>query len=86
MFALSICYSLFVLLDGTSVLVFIVTFLLIYWSTRRHPGIPPGLGRWPIIGNLGSLAGPTNSKCSEIFAANTATYLHCILVRNLPLY
>ncbi|XP_052271646.1 cytochrome P450 2U1-like [Dreissena polymorpha] len=63
MFALSIiCNSLFVLLDGTSVLVFIVTFLLIYWSTRRHPGIPPGPGRWPIIGNLGSLAGPDTLK------------------------
>ncbi|KAH3854865.1 hypothetical protein DPMN_097423 [Dreissena polymorpha] len=33
-----------------------------YWSTRRHPGITPGPGRWPIIGNLGSLAGPDKLK------------------------
>ncbi|KAH3876686.1 cytochrome P450 2U1-like [Dreissena polymorpha] len=61
MFAASIL-NLHLLPDVTSVLVFIVTFLLIYWSTRRHPGIPPGPGRWPIIGNLGSLAGPDKLK------------------------
>ncbi|XP_052275575.1 cytochrome P450 2F3-like [Dreissena polymorpha] len=61
MFAASIL-NIFPLQDSTGVLVFIVTFLLIYWSTRRHPGIPPGPGRWPIIGNLGSLAGPDKLK------------------------
>ena len=42
--------------DVTTMLVFVFTLLLVYVTTRRRPGIPPGPPRWPVIGNIGSLA------------------------------
>ncbi|XP_052766215.1 cytochrome P450 2U1-like [Mya arenaria] len=46
------------LMDNFTVfLVFLVTFLVVYISTRRLTGVPPGPPCWPFIGNLGSLAG-----------------------------
>lgn len=38
--------------DLTAVLVFVCTFLLVYYSTRRPAGIPPGPKLFPVVGNL----------------------------------
>lgn len=40
----------------TTLLVFVVTFLLAYISTRRPTGIPPGPALIPVIGNLHTMA------------------------------
>ncbi|XP_052817548.1 vitamin D 25-hydroxylase-like [Mya arenaria] len=42
--------------DITTVLVFLVTFLLAYLATRRRRGVPPGPPLFPIVGNLPQLA------------------------------
>lgn len=46
----------FMMENMVSFLIFFITAILLYKSTRRHPGVPPGPPCWPIIGNLGSLA------------------------------
>ena len=43
-------------LDITTVLVFVFTFLLVFYSTKRRPGIPPGPALFPVVGNLPHLA------------------------------
>lgn len=42
--------------DIKTILVFIVTFLVLYFATRRRSGVPPGPVLWPVIGNLPTLA------------------------------
>ena len=41
----------------TAVLVFILTFLVVFYTTRRRAGVPPGPPLIPVIGNLLSLSG-----------------------------
>lgn len=43
--------------NTTSVLVFLATFMIVYWITSRPKDVPPGPLRWPLIGNLLSLVG-----------------------------
>ncbi|XP_053377404.1 cytochrome P450 2H1-like [Mercenaria mercenaria] len=43
-------------IDVKSFLVFLSTFLLVYWNTRRRTGVPPGPPLLPLIGNLHCLA------------------------------
>ena len=38
-------------------LVFVLTFLNIYFATQRRSGVPPGPQCWPCVGNLPSLVG-----------------------------
>ncbi|XP_060562843.1 cytochrome P450 2C23-like [Ruditapes philippinarum] len=40
----------------TTILIFLITFLLAYSNTRRQKRVPPGPALFPIIGNLPSLA------------------------------
>lgn len=49
---LTVCQS----VDITTGLIFVFTFLLVFYSTKRRSGVPPGPPLFPVIGNLPHLA------------------------------